>query len=148
MKNLLLKFKGGLCSAWGYVRNHYLCVCAVLITSICFMGYNLKVRADYEKELSALTNDHVEAIGLIGDQSGVLLLQGKAIDSQRSVLNDQSALINKMMEIIRAHRATIIQQDQVIQILIKRLRDNGLLPKAPNGNRSDANWILYEPKNT
>ena len=146
MKNLLLKTKGLLGSAWNRVLNHYLCVCAVLITSICFMGYNLKVRADYEKELSALTNDHVEAIGLIGDQSGALLLQGKALDSQRNVLNDQAALMNKMMQIINEHRSTILQQDQIIQKLIKILRDNELLPGAPN--RSDANWILHEPKNT
>ena len=146
MKNLLLNFRGWLGSAWNRVLDHYLCVCAVLITSICFMGYNLKIRADYEKALSALTNDHVEAIGLIGDQSGALLLQGKALDGQRSVLNDQAALMNKMVQIINAHRSTILQQDQIIQKLIKILRDNELLPGAPN--RSDANWILHEPKNT
>ena len=146
MKNLLLNFRGWLGSAWNRVLDHYLCVCAVLITSICFMGYNLKIRADYEKALSDLTNDHVEAIGLIGDQSGALLLQGKALDGQRSVLNDQAALMNKMMQIINEHRSTILQQDQIIQKLIKILRDNELLPGAPN--RSDANWILHEPKNT
>ena len=94
MKNLLLKFKGWLGSAWGHVLNHYLCVCAVLITSICFMGYNLKITADYEKALSTLTKDHVEALGLIGDQSEALTLQGKTIEDQRSVLNEQAVLIN------------------------------------------------------
>lgn len=146
MKNLLLRAKGLLGSAWNRVLDHYLCVCAVLITSICFMGYNLKVRADYEKELSALMSDHIEAIGLIEDQSGALVLQGEAIESQRDVLNNQAALINKMVEIINDHRSTILQQDQIIQKLIKILRDNELLPEAPN--RSDANWISYEPKNT
>ena len=148
MKNLLLNFRGWLGSTWNHVLNHYLCVCAVLITSICFMGYNLKIRADYEKKLSILTNDHVEAIGLIGDQSEALTLQGGAIESQRSVLSSQATLINKMMEIINKHRATILQQDQIIQELVKRLRIHGLLPEAPNENRSDANWILHESKDT
>tara|TARA_Y100000310_G_C20261871_1_gene614010 strand:- start:6 stop:449 length:444 start_codon:yes stop_codon:yes gene_type:complete len=146
MKNLLLKFKGWFGSVWNCVLNHYLCVCAVLITSICFMGYNLKITADYEKALSTLTNDHIEALDLIGDQSEALSLQGEALENQRSALNNQAALINKMMEIINEHRATILQQDQIIQKLIKILRDNELLPGEPN--RSDANWILYEPKNS
>jgi len=146
MKNLLLKFKGWFGSVWNCVLNHYLCVCAVLITSICFLGYNLKITADYEKALSALTNDHIEALDLIVYQSETLSLQRGGLESQRSALDNQAALINKMMEIINGHRATILQQDQVIQKLVKILRDNGLLPKASDKNRSDANWILYEPK--
>jgi hypothetical protein len=105
------------------------------------MGYNLKIRADYEKRLSALANDRVEALGLIGNQSEALSLQGEALSSQRSALNDQSELMSRMIKIINEHRATIIQQDQVIQELVKRLRALGGLPEVPPVDKGK--WIIF-----
>jgi len=112
------------------------------------MGYNLKVRADYEKELSALAKNRVEAIGLIRDQNETLILTKTAIGRQGDALQEQGELINKLVNILNRQKATIESQNRIIEELVKRLRANGLLPKAPNENRSDANWILYEPKDT
>lgn len=146
MKNLLLKFKGWLGSAWGGVLDHYVCVCSVLILTICFFSYTLKLTTDYEKELNELIKSNVEYHGLVQDQNEALKLTEDAVEQQSSAIQEQGLLINKLVNLLNQQKATIEYQNRVIEELVKRLRDNGLLPEAPNKNRSDANWILYEKR--
>jgi len=144
MKNLLLKFKGLLGSVWSRVLNHYITVCAVLIVSICFLGNTLRIQVDYEKQLLDLEKNHIEAMGLIEEQAVVITEQNEGLEDQSGLIQEQGALINRLIGIVNEQKSIIHYQGQIIQELMKRLRDNGLLPKAPNKDRSDANWILYE----
>ena len=125
---------------------------------IAMLGYNLSTSAKYEKllndlernsieTLNDLEKDNVEAYGLIEDQSETILLQSDAIERQNNVLTEQGQLINRLVNILNQQKLQIEYQNKVIQELIKRLRDNGLLPdELPNDGkgRSEANWIFDE----
>ncbi len=110
MKNLLLKFKGMLGSTWSCALNHYLCVCAVLITSICFLGYNLKITADYEKELSLLSNQLIKSIEIVDTQT--LLL-----NEQKLLLKEQDSYMGEIMSLLQKQGKTLNNQSDELEEL-------------------------------
>ena len=69
------------------------------------------------------------------------------MEKQSAALTEQGQIINRLVTILNQQKMQIDYQNKIIQELIKRLRDGGLLPdELPNNgkNRSEANWIADE----
>lgn len=127
--------------------DHYICACGVLIMMIAMFGYNLSTSAKYEKLLNDSAKDNIEAHELVLGQSQAILLQEGAIEKQNDALIEQGQIINKLVMILNQQKAQMEYQNQVIQELVSRLREGGLLPdELPNDGkgRSEANWISDE----
>jgi len=147
MKNLLLKFKGWLGAGWNHLLNHFVCTCIVLVTMIAMFGYSLSLSAKYEKLLNDLEQDTVVGYELVQEQSQTILVQESAIEQQNNAITEQGQLINRLVTILNQQKAQIEYQNRVIQELVNRLQEGGLLPdELPNNGkgRSEANWISDE----
>lgn len=147
MKNLLLKFKGWLGAGWNHLLNHFVCTCIVLVTMIAMFGYSLSISAKYEKLLGDLEKDAAEGYNLVQEQTQTIMIQSDAIEKQNTALQEQGQIINRLVVILNQQKMQIDYQNKVIQELMKRLRDGGLLPdELPNDGkgRSEANWISDE----
>ena len=131
---------------WNFLSKHYICFCLVLLTTVCFLGYTLKLTVDYEKELLIMSNDQKEMMGLIGEQSAALLELDNILQEQGFLVKDQGLLINRLIEMNGRQKNIMIYQDQIIQELTKRLRDLGGLPELPDDGKSrrGPNWISDE----
>jgi len=147
MKNLLLKFKSWLSVGWNHLLNHFVCTCVVLVTMIAMFGYSLSLSAKYEKLLNDLEQDAVVGYELVQEQSQTILVQESAIEQQNNAITEQGQLINRLVTILNQQKAQIEYQNRVIQELVNRLQEGGLLPdELPNNGkgRSEANWISDE----
>tara|TARA_B100000959_G_scaffold286227_1_gene363951 strand:+ start:1224 stop:1673 length:450 start_codon:yes stop_codon:yes gene_type:complete len=147
MKNLLLKFKGWLGAGWNHLLNHFVCTCIVLVTMTAMFGYSLSISAKYEKLLNDLEQDAVVGYELVQEQSQTISVQESAIEQQNNTITGQGQLINRLVTILNQQKDQIEYQNRVIQELVNRLQEGGLLPgELPNNGkgRSEANWISDE----
>jgi uncharacterized coiled-coil protein SlyX len=146
MKNLFLKLRGWLGAGWNHVINHYVCVCIVLVTIIAMLGYNLSISAKYEKLLNELEKDVIEGVELVQEQREVITIQQDTIKKQNTALGEQGQIINRLVNVLNQQKAQIDYQNRIIQELIKRLRDEGLLPDNLPNDGKGRNWTSHEPK--
>ena len=94
-----------------------------------------------------MEKDHIEAYGLVQEQRDTILAYEGAMEKQSAALTEQGQVIDRLVAILNQQKMQIDYQNKVIQELIKRLRDGGLLPdELPNNgkNRSEANWTTDE----
>ena len=94
-----------------------------------------------------MEKNHIEAYGLVQDQRDTILAYEDAMEKQSAGLTEQGQIINRLVTILNQQKMQIDYQNKIIQELMKRLRDGGLLPdELPNDgkNRSEANWTTDE----
>ena len=147
MKNLLLNIKGHFVSLWHHLKENFISTIVVLLILIAAFSYNIKTAADYQKVIKDMEKDHIEAFDLVQEQRDVILAYEDAMEKQSAALTEQGQIINRLVTILNQQKMQIDYQNKIIQELIKRLRDGGLLPdELPNNgkNRSEANWIADE----
>ncbi len=110
-------------------------------------GYSLSISAKYEKLLNDLEQDAVVGYELVQEQSQTISVQESAIEQQNNTITGQGQLINRLVTILNQQKDQIEYQNRVIQELVNRLQEGGLLPgELPNNGkgRSEANWISDE----
>ena len=147
MKNLLLNIKGHFVSLWHHLKENFISTIVVLLILIAAFSYNIKTAADYQKIIKDMEKDHIEAFDLVQEQRDVILAYEDAMEKQSAALTEQGQIINRLVTILNQQKMQIDYQNKIIQELMKRLRDGGLLPdELPNNgkNRSEANWIADE----
>ena len=147
MKNLLLNIKGYFVSLWHHLKENFISTIVVLLILIGAFSYNIKTAADYQKIINDMEKDHIEAYGLVQEQRDTILAYEGAMEKQSAALTEQGQVIDRLVAILNQQKMQIDYQNKVIQELIKRLRDGGLLPdELPNNgkNRSEANWTTDE----
>ena len=147
MKNLLLNIKGHFVSLWHHLKENFISTIVVLLILIRAFSYNIKTAADYQKIIKDMEKDHIEAYGLVQDQRETILAYEDAMEKQSAALTEQGQILNRLVAILNQQKMQIDYQNKVIQELMKRLRDGGLLPdELPNDgkNRSEANWTTDE----
>ena len=94
-----------------------------------------------------MEKDHIEAFDLVQEQRDVILAYEDVMEKQSAGLTEQGQIINRLVTILNQQKMQIDYQNKIIQELMKRLRDGGLLPdELPNNgkNRSEANWTTDE----
>ena len=119
----------------------------VLLILIGAFSYNIKTAADYQKIINDMEKDHIEAFDLVQEQRDVILAYEDVMEKQSAGLTEQGQIINRLVTILNQQKMQIDYQNKIIQELMKRLRDGGLLPdELPNNgkNRSEANWTTDE----
>ena len=147
MKNLLLNIKGHFVSLWHHLKENFISTIVVLLILIGAFSYNIKNAADYQKIIKDMEKDHIEAYGLVQEQRDTILAYEDAMEKQSAALTEQGQILNRLVAILNQQKMQIDYQNKVIQELMKRLRDGGLLPdELPNDgkNRSEANWTTDE----
>ena len=147
MKNLLLNIKGHFVSLWHHLKENFISTIVVLLILIGAFSYNIKTAADYQKIIKDMEKDHIEAYGLVQEQRDTILAYEDAMEKQSAALTEQGQILNRLVAILNQQKMQIDYQNKVIQELMKRLRDGGLLPdELPNNgkNRSEAKWTADE----
>ena len=147
MKKLLLNIKGHSVSLWHHLKENFISTIVVLLILIGAFSYNIKTAADYQKIIKDMEKDHIEAYGLVQDQRDTILAYEDAMEKQSAGLTEQGQIINRLVTVLNQQKMQIDYQNKIIQELMKRLRDGGLLPdELPNNgkNRSEANWTTDE----